>query len=176
MKVLLGVTASIAIYKALDLTRELRKRSIEVQVLMSNSAASWISPVLFETLSDSPVYAGRDHVKEAMPHISVREKADLFVIAPASADCIARAAMGRADDIITTTLLSFSGPRWFAPSMNPFMYAHKAVQKNLQILAEYGYEILDPQNGEAVCGDLGKGKMATVEQILDKIILLQNSI
>lgn len=174
MKILLGVSASIAIYKACELVRELTKKNIQVQVIMTKTASEWISPVVFEALSENTVFTTKNS-GEAMPHIKVREKTDLFLIAPATADIIARAALGRADDIISATLLSFKGPRWFAPSMNPHMYNHKATQKNLQTLQNYGYHILDPQNGEAVCGDPGHGKMASVQNILKELDLFLHS-
>ena len=101
-----------------------------------------------------------------MAHIDIRTGADLMLVAPATADLIARAAAGRADDIVTATLLAYDGPRYIAPAMNPYMYAHPATQENLKTLKSYGYQILDSANGEAVCGDVGQGKMMTVVDIL----------
>lgn len=166
MKILIGVSASIAIYRAADLVRELTKRGHEVRVTMTRTAERWMSPVIFSALTDGRVYTESLNAEEGMPHIEIREELDLFLVAPATADLIARAAVGRADDILTATLLSFPGARWIAPSMNPYMFSHPATQKNIQALESYGYRILSPANGEAVCGDEGKGKMMAVNDIL----------
>lgn len=164
MKIILGVSASVAIYKACDIVRELTKAGHDVHVVMTRTAASWINPVLFEALSENDVVT--DETAEGMEHIKIREGADLMLVAPASADLIARAAQGRADDILAATLLSYDGPRYIAPAMNPNMYAHPATQANLGRLREFGYKILDSANGEAVCGDVGQGKMMPVAEIL----------
>lgn len=167
MTIILGVSASIAIYKACDLTRELTKAGHQVRVIMTRTAAQWINPILFEALSNHPVLTDNPGQHGAgMAHINVRTGADLMLVAPASADLIARAAQGRADDILAATLLAFEGPRWFAPAMNPAMYAHPATQNSLQALRSYGYRILDAANGEAVCGDVGQGKMMSVADII----------
>jgi len=164
MTIILGVSASVAIYKACDIVRELTKAGHTVRVAMTRTAVSWINPVLFEALSGNPVIT--DDTASGMAHIDIRNGADLMLVAPATADLIARAAVGRADDIVTATLLSYSGPRYIAPAMNPYMYAHPAVQANLKTLQSYGYRILDSANGEAVCGDVGQGKMMAVAEII----------
>lgn len=164
MKIILGVSASVAIYKACDIVRELTKSGHDVRVIMTRTAASWINPVLFEALSECAVIT--DATATGMEHIKVREGADLMLVAPASADLIARAAQGRADDILAATLLAYEGPRYLAPAMNPNMYAHPATQANLARLKEFGYRVLDSANGEAVCGDVGQGKMMAVADIL----------
>jgi phosphopantothenoylcysteine synthetase/decarboxylase len=170
MTIILGVSASVAIYKACDVVRELTKAGHLVRVAMTRTAAGWINPVLFEALSgnavitDTALSAGsRPH---GMAHIDIRSGADLMLVAPATADLIARAAQGRADDIVTATLLAYDGPRYLAPAMNPNMYAHPATRANLQTLTSFGYHILDSANGEAVCGDIGQGKMMPVADIL----------
>jgi phosphopantothenoylcysteine synthetase/decarboxylase len=176
MNIILGVSASVAIYKACDIVRELTKAGHAVRVAMTRTAVSWINPVLFEGLSGHEVYydaetSGHKRVSgsSGMAHIDIRNGADLMLIAPATADLIARAAVGRADDIVTATLLSYSGPRYIAPAMNPHMYAHPATQANLKTLQSYGYQILDSANGEAVCGDMGQGKMMAVADIIAAI-------
>ncbi|HMY12083.1 MAG TPA: flavoprotein, partial [Turneriella sp.] len=136
MKIIFGVSASVAIYRACDLVRELTKAGHEVHVVMTRTAASWINPVLFEALSDHPVVA--DATASGMAHIEIRKGAQLMLVAPASADLIARAAHGRADDILTATLLAYDGPRWLAPAMNPSMYAHPATQASLATCQKYG--------------------------------------
>ncbi len=166
--ILLGVSASIAIYRSCDLTRELTKLGYTVRVVMTRTAAQWIHPLIFEALSGQKVITeGSSDL--SMPHIDLRSGIDLYLIVPATADIIARAAVGRADDIVTATLLSYPGPRWLAPAMNPYMYSHPATQKNLQILRGYGYRILDPVEGTAVCGDEGQGKMMAVTDIIRAI-------
>jgi phosphopantothenoylcysteine synthetase/decarboxylase len=171
MKIIFGVSASVAIYRACDLVRELTKADHDVHVVMTRTAASWINPVLFEALSDNPVVA--DATASGMAHIEIRKSAQLMLVAPASADLIARAAQGRADDILTATLLAYDGPRWLAPAMNPSMYAHPATQANLATCQKYGYRILDCANGEAVCGDVGQGKMMAVQDILAAVAELR---
>lgn len=164
MKVIFGVSASIAIYKACDLVRELTKAGHDVHVVMTRTAVSWINPIIFEALSENDVIT--DESATGMEHIRIREGADLMLVAPASADLIARAAQGRADDILAATLLAYDGPRFVAPAMNPNMYSHPATRANLARLKEYGYKVLDSANGEAVCGDVGQGKMMAVVDIL----------
>ncbi len=172
MTIILGISASVAIYKACDIVRELTKAGHTVRVAMTRSAAAWINPVLFEALSSQKVItdasAGLSTGSQlhGMAHIDIRTGADLMLVAPATADLIARAAAGRADDIVTATLLAYDGPRFIAPAMNPFMYSHPATQANLKTLKSYGYHILDSANGEAVCGDVGQGKMMAVADIL----------
>lgn len=170
MKIIFGVSASVAIYRACELVRELSKEGHDVRVVMTRTACHWINPLLFEALSGNGVLtdAPETHAMGAhhMPHIDIRESADLMLIAPATADLIARAAQGRADDVLTATLLAFTGARWFAPAMNPAMYAHPATLSSLEKCKSYGYRILDSANGEAVCGDIGQGKMMAVQDIL----------
>lgn len=169
MTVLIGVTASVAMYRTCDIVRGLTKKGHDVRVAMTRTAEQWISPVLFSALSGNDVYSDNINEKSGMPHIDIRKDLDVYLVAPATADVIARAATGRADDIVTATLLSFNGPRVFAPSMNPYMYSHPATQKNMAELKKFGYLFIDPANGDAVCGDSGDGKMAPVEEIIDFI-------
>lgn len=164
MTIILGVSASVAIYKACDIVRELTKAGHTVRVAMTRTAVGWINPVLFEALSGQKVIT--DDTASGMAHIDIRTGADLMLVAPATADLIARAAQGRADDIVTATLLAYDGPRYIAPAMNPYMYAHPATQANLKTLKSFGYRILDSANGEAVCGDVGQGKMMAVAGII----------
>lgn len=182
MNIILGVSASVAIYRACDIARELTKAGDRVRVVMTRTAASWINPVLFEALTGNAVYydddtAHANHnvslVGRGMAHIEIREGADAMLVAPATADLIARAAHGRADDILTATLLAFNGPRLLAPAMNPNMYSHPATQKSLAECRSYGYRILDSANGEAVCGDVGQGKMMAVADIIAAIAALR---
>ncbi|MDH5719335.1 MAG: phosphopantothenoylcysteine decarboxylase [Spirochaetia bacterium] len=169
MNILLGVSASIAIYKSCDLTRLLTKKKHAVQVVMTKNAASWISPVLFSALSGKKAYCANEENDFSMAHIDIRNNIDLFLIAPATADVIARAAAGRADELLTALLLSYSGKKAIAPAMNPNMYKSPPVQKNLKTLKEFGYSILEPSKGESVCGESGEGKMMPIEEIVSAI-------
>jgi phosphopantothenoylcysteine decarboxylase/phosphopantothenate--cysteine ligase len=169
MKIILGVSASIAIYKSCEIVRLLRKKAIEVCVVMTPTASQWISPIVFTALSDNPVYVYDTDHGSSMAHIELRAAGDLLMIAPASANVISQAATGAAPTLLSTLLLSFEREKWLAPAMNPIMYKHPAVQANLARLVEYGYRILSPDTGEALCGDLGEGKMASVEYIVEQI-------
>ncbi len=167
MNILIGISGSIAIYRTCELVRMLTKEGHHVRVAMTRTAAKWVSPTIFAALSGDEVYT--DNMSQKMPHIDIRKDLHLFLISPATANIIAKAANGISDNILTSTLLSFHGPRWIAPAMNPYMYSHPAVQKNISILKEFGYRILDPDNGEAVCGDIGEGKMMPIEEILKQV-------
>ncbi|MDH4262565.1 MAG: phosphopantothenoylcysteine decarboxylase [Spirochaetia bacterium] len=169
MKIIYGVSASIAIYKSCEIVRLLQKEGFDIHVVMTQTASQWISPVVFTALSNNPVYVHDTDHGAVMAHIELRENCDLMIVAPASADFISQAAVGSAPNLLSTLLLSFSGPKWIAPSMNPVMFKHPAVQFNLTRLREYGYRILSPETGEALCGDLGEGKMASVEYIVEQI-------
>ena len=172
MKILIGVSGSIALYKICELVRHLTKEKHTVFIAMTKTASTWVSPIIFETLTGNPVYESnfnRDMSQNSMPHIDVRNSLDLMLIAPATANIMAKAANGIADDFITTTLLTFTGERWFAPSMNPNMWVHPSVQNNIKTLKSYGYKIIEPDNGEAICGDKGIGKMASLDTILKSI-------
>ena len=164
MNILLGVSGSIALYRSLELARLFVKKNHNVTVAMTPTAATWISPLMFSAITNNTVYT--DSAKQEMAHIYLREKLDVFIIAPATANVIAKAACGIADNIVTATLLAYHGPRWIAPAMNPFMYSHPIVKKNIQILEEINYHIFQPTSGEAICGDVGEGKMTPIEDIV----------
>lgn len=170
MKIIYGVTASIAAYRACDIVRELTKRGHNVHVVMTRTAASWINPVMFGALSENRVVVDTGYSsassQNAMEHIELRTDAKLLLVAPASADFIARAAQGRADDILAATLLAYQGKVALAPAMNPSMYSHPATQNSLKVCRGYGYHIFDAADGEAVCGDVGQGKMMSVNDIV----------
>jgi phosphopantothenoylcysteine decarboxylase len=136
---------------------------------MTKQAAEWVHPELFEALSGQPVFAPGWSYGESMPHIAVRKKADLMAVVPSSANVIARAAGGFADDPVTSTLLSFSGPKLIAPAMNPGMFLNPATQRNLKTLKSDGFVIIEPEEGTVVCGETGPGKLASLEAILESI-------
>ena len=159
--VVLCVTGGIAAYKAADLTSKLRHAGAEVRVLMTESATQFISPMTFETLSGCRTVVDtfdRNFAWE-VEHISLAKAADVFVIAPATANVIAKAAHGIADDMVTTTLLATKAPVVIAPAMNTGMYDNPVTQQNLQTLRERGFHIIDPAAGHLACGDTGRGKL-----------------
>ena len=170
--ILLGVTGSIAAYKAAALASLLVKQEAEVQVLMTENACQFITPVTFETLTGHRCLVDtfdRDsglHVA----HIALAAKADLAVIAPASAGFIGRLAGGMADDMLTSTLMACTCPVLLSPAMNTHMYENPLLQDNLQKLARFGYGVIEPATGRLACRDTGKGKMPEPEVILDHIL------
>ncbi|MES0489489.1 MAG: flavoprotein [Leptospirales bacterium] len=170
MKILLGVTGSVACYKALDLTRLFAKNGHDVQVIMSKTAAGWISPVLFGALCGNDALTDEDYYSSGMLHIDLCRDRDAFVIAPATANIIAQCAHGLAPSLITSSYLYFPGTTWFAPAMNPNMYDHPTVQTNIRHLMEHGCEILEPAEGVVACGDKGRGKLMDVNEIYTRVV------
>ncbi len=174
ISITLIVGGSIAAYKSAELVRELVKQGARVRVVMSDSATKFISPLTLQTLSDSRVANELfDAEREAkISHISLADTADVVLVAPASADLIAKAAHGIADDLPTTVLLATSAPVIFAPAMNVNMWTHPATVENVATLKSRGVHIVEPGEGELACGWLGAGRFAETEEILDSIELL----
>lgn len=166
--VVLGVTGSIAAYKAADIISGLMKLSLNVRVILTEGGAQFVTPLTLETLSRAPVYT--DQFSREAPyeveHIAIAKLADVFLIAPATANFIGKAANGIADDPLTTTFLATRAPVLIAPAMNVNMYNHPAVQKNIEILRARGCTFIEPDEGLLACGDTGKGRLALVEEIL----------
>jgi len=160
-KVILGVTGGIAAYKAAELARLFVRGGVEVQVVMTPAAAEFVAPLTFQTLTEKPVYIGMyaERSGEKIRHISLLEDAEIMVIAPATANTIAKMAAGMADNLLTTLYLAAKCPVVVVPSMNINMYEHPAVTKNLDILRSYGCYVMDPESGELACGVYGKGRM-----------------
>jgi len=161
MKVLLGVTGGIAAYKSLELTRLLIKAGHEVQIVMTSGAKEFIQPLSFQALSGNPV---RDSLFDAnqeagMGHIELARWADVIVVAPASAETLAKFRMGRADDLLTTLILATDKPIVLAPAMNRLMWSNEATQENVAILKQRGWTLLQPGSGEQACGEIGEGRM-----------------
>lgn len=167
-KIILGISGGIAAYKAADLCRLLVKEGAEVQVLMTRAAREFITPLTFSVLSGRPALSemfGEEGVNPLL-HIEVAQGADLLLIAPATANIIAKLAWGLADDLLTTTALAVTCPVLIAPAMNVNMYNNPVVQENLNILKRRGWEIIEPEEGELACGVKGKGRLASLEKIL----------
>ncbi len=169
--VLLGVTGGIAAYKAADLTSSLIKQGAEVDVIMTEHAMKFITPLTFESLTHTRCVTDtfdRSHYWE-IEHISLADKADILVIAPATADIIAKLAAGIADDMLTTTALACTCPKVLAPAMNTKMYQNPLTQRNLATLRSYGWKIVEPASGRLACGTSGTGKLESPQVILETI-------
>jgi phosphopantothenoylcysteine decarboxylase / phosphopantothenate---cysteine ligase len=170
-KIVLGVSASIATYKAVELVRLLVKEGAEVRVVMSANAEKFVAPLTFEALSGHPVYHSQFDAPNSseMEHIRVAEKADLLVVAPASASMLGKMTHGLADDALSSLHLAFKGPVLIAPAMNEGMWGHAAVQENIATLKSRGVEFVDPEPGELACGMIGTGRLADISVIREKI-------
>lgn len=171
MRVVLAVTGGIAAYKAAELCSQLRKAGAEVRVAMTRSATRFVAPLTFETLTQYPVYLSIFAQPKSweMEHISWAKWGDVLVVAPASANTIAKMANGIADDAVSTLYLSFRGRTLVAPAMNTAMLDHPATVHNLQVLRQRGVAIVEPQTGMLACGDEGAGKLAAVEEIVSRL-------
>jgi len=176
-KVLIGVTGGIAVYKTCDLVRLLKKEECDVQVVMTRSAAEFVTPMTFEALSHRPVPRGmfEPRIETSFGHLDMAAWADAVVIAPAPANIIGKIAAGIGDDLLSTTILAVPAgtPVLLAPAMNTRMWENPVVQRNLKSLLEEvdgRYRSIGPIVKELACGDLGMGGMATVETILEKIM------
>ncbi|MCM3767977.1 bifunctional phosphopantothenoylcysteine decarboxylase/phosphopantothenate--cysteine ligase CoaBC [Neobacillus niacini] len=170
-KILLCVTGGIAVYKAAALTSKLVQAGAHVKVVLSESAAKFVTPLTFQALSRNDVYTDTFDEKnpQVIAHIDLADWADLVLVAPATANIIGKLAGGIADNMITTTLLATSAPVWIAPAMNVHMYDHPAVKRNLAILAEYGCQFIEPGEGYLACGYVGKGRLEEPEKIVSTI-------
>lgn len=170
--IVLGVTGGIAAYKSVDLVSRLRKQNATVYVVMTEHAKAFVTPLTFQSMSQN--YVVHDMFEEPktwdVEHIALAKRADLFVVAPASANVIGKVAHGIADDFLTTTLMATPAQVVFAPAMNTNMYCNPIVQNNIKTLKSYGYEFIEPGEGRLACGDIGAGKMAEPEIILQYIL------
>lgn len=165
----LGITGSIAAYKACDIISRLRKQDVQVRVILTKAGGQFITPLALETISHAPVIT--DMFNRETPweveHISLAKQADAFLVAPASANFLGKAANGIADDMLTTTILATRAPVLVAPAMNSAMYLHPAVQENLHRLTQRGYTFIQPDSGRLACGDEGIGRLAEVDAIVE---------
>jgi phosphopantothenoylcysteine decarboxylase / phosphopantothenate---cysteine ligase len=169
--IVLGVCGGIAAYKACELTSRLKKLNANIDVIMTKSAAEFVTQLTFQSLSLNEVIIDMFEKPKywEIEHISLAKKADLIVIAPATANIIGKLASGIADDMLTTTVMASKAIKLIAPAMNTNMYENMIVQKNIEILKQLGYHFIEPAVGRLACGDIGKGKMAEPELIEDKI-------
>jgi phosphopantothenoylcysteine decarboxylase/phosphopantothenate--cysteine ligase len=166
-KVVLGVSGGIAVYKAVELLRLFVKAGADVSVIMTASAQQFVTPLTFQTLSGNPVHTELFNLyqEKEIGHISLADRADLFVVAPATANVIGKVAAGIADDLLTTTLMATQAPVLFAPAMNVHMYENPIYQRNENSLRELGYHFIDPAVGALACGYEGQGKLPEPEAI-----------
>ena len=170
--VLLGVTGSIAAYKIAYLASMLKKQQADVHVLMTRNATNFINPITFETLTGNKCLVDTfdRNFQFQVEHVSIAKKADVVMIAPASANVIGKLAHGIADDMLTTTIVACRCKKFISPAMNTNMFENPIVQDNLKTLEHYGYEVIDPAVGYLACGDTGAGKMPEPETLLNYIL------
>ena len=170
-RILLGVSGGIAAYKSCELVRRLRDLGAEVRVVMTEGATRFVSPTTFQALSGQPVRVSLwdAQAEAAMGHIELARWAERILVAPASADLLARLAHGLADDLLTTLCLASAAPLYLAPAMNQQMWAHPAVQANLVLLRQRGVQVLGPAAGEQACGDMGSGRMLEPHELRDAL-------
>lgn len=173
-RIVLGVCGGIAAYKSCDLASRLTQQGHDVHVVMTQGATHFVAPLTFQALTLNPVHtslwpqdpASQAGVAAAMAHISLAESAGAVLIAPATADFIAKLATGQADDLLSTLVLATRAPVLVAPAMNPLMLSHPATQQNLDILRSYGYEIIEPEVGRMACEHVGAGRLPTTDVLV----------
>ena len=170
--IVLGVTGSIAAYKTANLASMLVKLGAEVTVIMTKNATNFINPITFETLTANKCLVDTfdRNFEYSVEHVSLAKRADAFLVAPASANFIAKAANGLADDMLTTTFLAAKCPKLISPAMNTNMYENPIVQDNMEKLKKYGMEVITPASGYLACGDTGAGKMPDPIVLFDYIL------
>ncbi len=167
--VVLGVSGGIAVYKAVELLRLLVKAQAEVHVVMTRNACEFVTPLTFQTLSRNPVHTAMFDLyqEQEIGHISLAERADLFLVAPATANLVGKLANGLADDLLSTSLMATRAPVLLCPAMNTNMFESPGYQRNQKQLLADGYHIIDPVSGDLACGWQGKGKLPDPEQIFE---------
>ncbi|WP_346893353.1 bifunctional phosphopantothenoylcysteine decarboxylase/phosphopantothenate--cysteine ligase CoaBC [Clostridium sp. UBA871] len=170
--VVIGVTGGVAVYKALDVISRLKKKDINVDVIMTKSACEFVTPLSFQSLSQNAVIKNMfDEPKVfEIQHISLAKKADVLVVVPATANIIGKVANGIADDMLSTTIMATNAKVIFAPAMNTNMYNNPIVKENIKKLKSYGYEFINPSSGRLACGDVGNGKLADTEEIAEVVL------
>ena len=171
--VVIGVTGSIAAYKMADVASSLVKMHADVHVIMTKNACNFINPITFESLTKNKCIVDTfdRNFEYDIKHISLARKADAFLIAPASANIIGKIACGIADDMLSTTIMAADCVRLIAPAMNTHMYRNPIVQRNIETLKGYGYEFISPASGYLACGDVGEGKLADINTIVERVVI-----
>ncbi len=173
-RIVLGVTGGIAAYKSCDLVSRLRKRGAEVRVVMTAHACEFVSPLSFATLCGCPAYTDTFSRKHEIEHVTLARWGELFVVAPATANCLGKFASGIADDLLTTSYLAATCPTLLAPAMNAAMWRHPATQANVETLRQRGVHFVGPESGHLACGDADVGRMSEPEAIVEAIEAILN--
>ena len=170
--VVIGVSGGIAVYKTLDVVSRLRKLGVNVNVIMTKSATEFVTPLSFQSLSQNYVVCDmfEDPKTWDVEHISLAKRADVFLIAPATANVIGKIANGIADDMLTTTVMATKAKVLIAPAMNTNMHENPILQRNINTLKELGYNFVEPESGRLACGDTGKGKLACPETRVEEVV------
>ncbi len=171
--VILGITGSIAAYKSADILRKLSEKGLKVSVVMTKEAENFITPLTLSSLLGEKVYTGmfnQDEASHEMPHIRLAEEADILLIAPATANMIAKIACGLADDLLTCIALGTKAKILIAPAMNTEMYHNKIVQENIGKLKSLGMNFIQPIKAKLVCGTVGEGHIAEIEDIVAAVL------
>lgn len=173
--ILLGVTGSVAAYKACEIVRELQRQNMDVAVVMTEEAKQFVTPLTFASLTQNRVYQDmffKDFDDWDIEHISLAEKADLLLIAPATANIIGKMSVGMADDLLSCVAMATKAPVVIAPAMNEGMYTNKIVQENIKKLESHGIHFVSPVKGRLACGSVGQGHLADVDVIVKKVCAL----
>ena len=174
--VLVGVTGCIAAYKSCELVRAFQKRNCRVKVVMTEHATEFVGPTTFRALTREPVAVGLfDEPDAPIHHVSLAKECDVFVIAPCTANVMAKLASGIADDLLTTTALACTAPLVIAPAMNVNMYEDEQTQQNMAVLKAHGVQFVEPDAGYLACGDEGKGRLADIDTIVDAVFVALNA-
>ena len=176
MNIVIGMCGGIACYKICSLIRELKKLNFEVDVIMTKNATNFITPLTIKSLSNNPVVVDMFHETDNfdIEHISLAQKADIILIAPATANMIGKIANGIADDMLSTVVMATKAKVIIAPAMNNNMYTNPIVEQNIKKLKEFGYLFIDPQVGELACGTTAIGKLADTKTIVDYVMEIAN--
>ena len=170
-KILIGITGGIAVYKTAELVREFKKAGAHVRVIMTESATRFVSPLTFETLSENDVLTDLfpETYSQQTAHIDWARWADVFVVSPATLNTIGKIASGIADNALTTTIMAAEIPVIFCPAMNKAMFANSIYQDNQKKLIEHGYFFVEPRSGELACGEVGYGRLADKDDIINAV-------
>ena len=175
--VVIGVSGGIAVYKACDIVSRLKKLNANVHVIMTKGATEFVTPLTFQSLSQNYVVSNMFEEPKTwdVEHISLAKKADVFLVAPATANIIGKIANGICDDMLTTTVMATTGKVLIAPAMNTNMYKNPILQRNINTLKKLGYNFVNPESGRLACGDVGEGKLASPEVIVNAVVDLLNN-